>query len=90
MDVEHSDFDEVGGGALNDGVDSEAVCLGAFVCVSALEVLDFSSAVHNGFDIAGFFCVLDDLVRKVFDGAVSFKIIVDEFFCFGDRDADGF
>ena len=52
-DADHGEFDHVGGGALDGGVDGGALGVAAEVLVAGIEVGEIAAAAAEGFDVAG-------------------------------------
>ena len=60
VDADHGEFDHVGGGALDGGVDGGALGVAAEVLVAGVEVGEIAAAAGEGFDVTG----LAGLVRR--------------------------
>jgi len=85
--LDHGDFDEVGGGALDGHVDGVAFGGGADGGVGGAEVGEITAASGDGFDVAAFTGAGDGVGHVVFDAGVLGEVAVDERLGVGTRDA---
>ena len=86
--VDHGEFDHVGGGALDGGVDGGAFGVGADGAVAGVDVGEVAAAAGDGFGVAQFFGGLDGGVHKVFDFWVLFPVGFDDFGGIGAGDGE--
>ena len=84
---DHGDFDQIGGGALDDAVDGHALAAVADGEDAAVDVGDRAAAAEDGFDIAVVLGVHDALVEELANGGKSFVVGVDQFLGGGDGQA---
>ncbi len=78
IELDHGEFDEVGGGALHGRVHGGAFGEVAHVRLGRIDFRDGADAAEHGFDVAGFAGVCDLGVEEFFHAAVAFKIDGDE------------
>jgi hypothetical protein len=82
LDIYHGNFYQVGGGALDDGVDGEAFSLGDQLLLSAVDLADGPTAMEDGFCVTGLSGAIYYFVHEIFYRAVAGEVVFDEFFSF--------
>ena len=88
LDVDHGDFNHVGGGALYGGVNGGTLGVASHGGVGGGDVAEVAAAAGEGFDVALFFGGLDGAVHEFFHGWVFCEIGLDDFGGFATWDAE--
>ena len=78
VQVDHGDLDEIGGRALDDRVDRDALSQGAALGVAFFDVVDWPAAAHHGFDIAMGLGEADAFVEEAGDVGEFCFVVVDD------------
>lgn len=86
VDVEHRDFDHVGGGALDWGVHGLTFGVGAGDSVSGMNIGEIASSAHEGLCEAFGACLFDHAGCEFFDFGKSFVVLLDEVVRFFNRE----
>lgn len=88
VDAEHGDFDDVGGGALDGGVEGGAFGVFAGGAVGGGEFGEVAAAVEEGGGVAVFAGLGDYGVEVVFDAAESVEVVFHDLFGFSGWDVE--
>ncbi len=88
VDFDHGEFDHVGGGALDGGVDGGAFGVAADVLIGAVDVGEVAAAAAEGCDVALLAGEGDGVVHEFFYAWVLEEVVFDEFGGIGAGDAE--
>ncbi len=82
VNVDHSDLDDVRGGALNRGVEGGA--FGGFTAytVGRVQVGQHAAAAENGFGVAVLVCLLEHAAQESSHASEAFEVVGAQFACF--------
>ena len=78
LDADHGNFDHVGCGALNGGVNGVALGAGADHLVAGVDVADVAAASRNGLDEFVLLCKLDGGVEVVLHTGIVGAVLLDD------------
>ena len=76
--VDHRDLDDVGGGALDDGVDREPLAEAAHLPVAGADLRDLAAAAEQRRHVAVLLGLRDRVLHELRDGGEALQVAVDE------------
>src|SRR5579863_983042 len=88
VNANHGDLDEIGGGALQGGVDGGALGESAKVGVFAVDVRNGANPTKESLDFSFAADLFESRVNKFAHARIFFKIGVDELLAFGGSNAE--